>query len=242
MTRCIAALTVMTAVLAGTTSVARAEDELPTPPKPEAPPPAAHAAPPPPEPKREQAFPPASKPPSPPASKPPPHCVGWGIAGALGGAAVGWYAAVGIAEAAGTSVFHSKTAFNVSIVAEGVGAVAGPIAACRLSKDPRIVPAASFVVLGAAAGGVALGLPTYFVLDSTRPFVDEDGPVFSALTLLMAITGGAFGGGYLGYLVSEAREPASRWDDPKPASTRSRWSVAPLVAKGAGGLVLGGAF
>src|SRR6478609_4767530 len=67
----------------------------------------------------------------------PKHCVGWAIAGSLGGAAVGFYGAAGIAAAAGSDVFHSDTALGAAVAAEFVGFIAGPIASCRLSDDPR---------------------------------------------------------------------------------------------------------
>jgi hypothetical protein len=177
----------------------------------------------------------------PPPSKPPKHCVGWGIAGALGGAAVGYYSVFGIASAAGVDPFQPAT-FAISVAAEGVGAIAGPMAACRLSDDPRIVPAATFITAGAIAGGAAAGVPTYFFVASARPFGDEgDNPVLSGLTLLLVTTAGGALGGYLGWLVSEAREPASRWDG-KAKTARHGMALSPLVTKDLGGLQVGGAF
>lgn len=176
------------------------------------------------------------------SSMSPKHCVGWGIAGALGGAALGYYTVFGIASVIGADPYQPTT-FAVSVAAEGIGAIAGPIAACRLSNDPRIVPAATFITAGAIVGGAAIGIPAYLFVASARPFGDEgDSPFLSGLTLLLATTAGAVGGGYLGWLVSEAREPASRWDETKAKTSRNVVALAPLVTKNAGGLLLGGAF
>lgn len=154
-----------------------------------------------------------------------PHCVGWAIGGAAVGLVVGYYAVVGGYELAGRPLLENRwRAGDVAAVLAGetVGMTLGPIAACRLSRDPRVVPAASFLIAGATLGGTALGAPYFYALSQGfRPFGDEgDNPVGSVLLGLAAVSVGGVLGAWGGWHLHKAREPAA-----------TTWTIAPVVQR-----------
>jgi hypothetical protein len=159
-----------------------------------------------------------------------PHCVGWAIGGAAAGLVVGYYAVVGGYALAGRSLLEGDWgAGEVAAVLTGefVGMTLGPIAACRLSRDPRLVPAASFLIGGAILGGAAVGVPYFYATaHGFRPFGDEgDFPVGGALLGLALVTAGGVLGAWGGWALHRAREPA-------PETATAHWSVLPMFGGG----------
>lgn len=134
----------------------------------------------------------------------PPHCIAPAVVGGIVGAAAG----AGIAGAA--TEMQGAGGVAAVLVSEAVGATFMPIVTCAMAdtKDPRTVPAASYVIGGIFVGG-AVGTGALAGLLYTVPsgaFGEENWALTGALVFGF-VGGGAALGGHLGWRLSRLREP-----------------------------------
>jgi hypothetical protein len=128
-----------------------------------------------------------------------------------------------------------STVATVSLVLaiETTGLVLGAAAGCAMrDSEGRWFPTASSVIVGGVGGGAAGFGMAYWLISARGIDNDTDNPIASVGLILLGVTGGAFGGGYLSYRLD-------RWLRPLPGEDLA---LQPMVEGGGMGVSLTGRF